>query len=173
MPHQTLTFKPIVKSIHPNTLNNISTNKKQNLFNVSLKSQSLFSSCVSNQSSPDLRLSPHNLTEPLFAAALPHQTSVHWHTILPDLGDLFLFSILMGFAIFWLIWPLLYFDIFTVWVCCYFGNKDRYGFHHSKDDFFFFFFFAVLVHAILVFQKHYLSSSILFIRWCIYGNSNW
>ena len=145
--------------------NNISTNKKTSPISR-LKSQSLFSSYISSQSSSDLRLSPHYLIGPPFAIALPHRTSVRHRTTLLNLGDLFLFSILMGFAIFWLIWPLLYFDIFMVWVCLYFEIRIDMGLILVGIFFF-------LVHAILVFQLHYLSSSILFIRWCIYGNSNW
>ena len=135
--------------------NNISTNKKTSPISR-LKSQSLFSSYISSQSSSDLRLSPHYLIGPPFAIALPHRTSVRHRTTLLNLGDLFLFSILMGFAIFWLIWPLLYFDIFMVWVCLYFEIRIDMGLILVGNFFF-------LVHAILVFQLHYLSSSILFI----------
>ena len=36
------------------------------------------------------------LSGPLFVATLPHWTYFHRHTTSPNLGDLFLFSILMG-----------------------------------------------------------------------------
>ena len=74
--HIRLLFKFIVKSIHPNASYNISTNQKKTYFTFFLKSHSLLISYLSS----------HN----------PHRASVYYCTLSPDLGDLFLFLILMG-----------------------------------------------------------------------------
>ena len=85
---------------------------KQNLF---LKSQSLFSSCVSSQSSLDQHLLPHYLTGPPSTAELPHWTTVRCCT------QVICYLVLKIF------WALLYFDIFTVWVCRYFEIRTNMG----------------------------------------------
>ena len=113
--------------------------QQANIQNLFLKSQSLFNSCVSSQSSLEQRLLPHYLTGSPLVTALPHWTSVRHRTTLLDLGDLFLFLNFFGFcyilidlavAIFWYLHGL---GMSLFW------NKDRYGFDLSRDDFFFFF----------------------------------
>ena len=117
--HIKLLLKLIVKSIHTNTPNNISTNKKTKPIHVSLKSQSLFTSCISSQSLPDQLLPPHYLTGLLSAAALPCRNQVICSCSQNFLGSaksqsLFRDNFLFIFFIFYFLF--FYFLFFIFWV---------------------------------------------------------